>query len=170
MGDLAWVADRIAIQDCLVRYCRGIDRGDADLVRSVWWPDSTADYGGYKGPGADFGDHAVASLNKSYQATQHTILNSTVELDGDVAHTETYIHAYHLSKVADGQQQTVFLFAGRYLDRLEKRDGEWRIAQRVLLYDFDWVEPVGGKMPAEWSSKFNQGRRDNGDLSYRPGA
>lgn len=167
MGDLAWVADRIAIQDCLLRYCRGIDRRDADLVRSVWWPEATADYGGYKGSGPDFGDHAVASLSKSYHVTQHTILNSTVDLDGDVAHTETYIHAYHLSRPEEGKEQTVFLFAGRYLDRLEKRDGEWRIAKRVLLYDFDWVEPIGGRMPAAWSSQFNQGRDDRSDLSYR---
>jgi hypothetical protein len=166
MGDLGWVADRIAIQDVLVRYCRGIDRGDADLVRSVYWPDSYDDHGAYKGSGAEFADYAVPRLNAAYSATHHTILNSTVDLDGDVAHTETYVEAYHVSKPVPGQQQTVFLFAGRYVDRLEKRDGEWRIKHRVVVYDFDRVDPIERSMPESWTSTFTGGRRDRDDLSY----
>lgn len=166
MGDLAWVADRIAIQDCLVRYCRGIDRGDADLVRSAYWPDSFDDHGAYKGNGHEFADYAVPALNKAYDATHHTILNSSVDLAGDVAHAETYVQAYHVSKAAPGETRTVFLFAGRYIDRLDKRDGEWRIAHRVVVYDFDRIDPIDGAMPAEWTARFTSGRRDRDDLSY----
>lgn len=166
MGDLGWVADRIAIQDVLVRYCRGIDRGDADLVRSVFWPDSYADYGGYKGNGAEFADYVVPRLNAAYTATHHTILNSAVELDRDVAHTETYMHAYHVSKPVPDERQTVFLFAGRHVDRFEKRDGQWRVAHRVVVYDFDRVDPIERSMPESWTSTFTGGRRDRDDLSY----
>ena len=166
MGDLAWVADRIAIQDCLVRYCRGIDRGDADLVRSAYWPDSYDDHGGYKGNGYEFADHAIPSLNKNYSATHHTILNSSIDLQGDVAHGETYVQAYHVSKPVEGRPRTVFLFAGRYVDRLTKRDGVWKIAHRVVVYDFDRVDPIDGAMPESWTSTFTAGRRDRDDLSY----
>ena len=31
--DVQRLFDRIAIADCLVRYCRGIDREDLDLIR-----------------------------------------------------------------------------------------------------------------------------------------
>lgn len=166
MGDLAWVADRIAIQDCLVRYCRGIDRGDVELVRSAYWPDSYDDHGGYKGNGYEFADYAIPSLNKNYEATHHTILNSTVDLQGDVAHTETYVQAYHVNKVEEGGQKTVFLFAGRYVDRLEKRDAEWKIAHRVVVYDFDWIEPITTAMPTAWTSTFTRGQRNRDDLSF----
>ena len=32
-------------------------------------------------------------------------------------------------------------FAGRYIDRFEKRDGEWRIAKRMVVYD--WIRHLG---------------------------
>ena len=31
---------REAIRDCLYRYCRGIDRADAEMLRSAYWPDN----------------------------------------------------------------------------------------------------------------------------------
>jgi hypothetical protein len=33
------LADREAIRECLYRYCRGVDRLDADMIRSAYWPD-----------------------------------------------------------------------------------------------------------------------------------
>ena len=36
------------------------------------------------------------------------------------------------------------IVAGRYVDRFEKRDGEWRIAQRTGLYDWREFRVVEG--------------------------
>ena len=36
---------------------------------------------------------------------------------------------------------------GRYLDVLEKRDGDWKIASRTMLYD--WDRDLG--IAADWS-------------------
>ena len=33
--------DREAIRDCLLRYCRGIDRCDEEALRSAYWEDAT---------------------------------------------------------------------------------------------------------------------------------
>lgn len=164
---LTAVADRIAIQDCLVRYCRGIDRGDADLVQSAYWPDSFDDHGGYKGSGWEFGAYAIPRLNAGYQATHHAILNSSVELDGNIAHAETYVQASHVQHPAADRSVSIMLFAGRYVDRLEKRDGEWRIAHRVVVYDFSRIDPIDQDIDAAWKTKFTHGRRDRDDLSYR---
>ena len=43
-----------------------------------------------------------------------------------------------MSKVSDADAKAkhhVFLYGGRYIDRLEKRDGEWRIALRQVCMD-----------------------------------
>ncbi|MCJ7436647.1 MAG: nuclear transport factor 2 family protein, partial [Acidimicrobiia bacterium] len=37
------------IRDVLIRYTRGIDRMDADLVRSTYHPDAHDDHGAYQG-------------------------------------------------------------------------------------------------------------------------
>ena len=166
MGDLGWVADRIAIQDVLVRYCRGIDRRDVDTIRSVYWPDSYDDHGGFKGNGHAFAERVVPALDAQFDATHHSILNSSVDLDGDVAHTETYVHAYHVMKSPPGAPKRVFLYAGRYIDRLEKRGGAWRIAHRVCVYDFDRIDPIADAQSEAWTSTFQHGTRDAHDPSF----
>lgn len=163
---LTYLADRIAIQDCLIRYCRGIDRGDADLVQSAYWEDSYDDHGTYKGSGWDFGAYAVPRLNAGYASTHHTLLNSSVDVLGDIAHAETYVHAYHATHPAEDGSTSVMLFAGRYVDRFEQRGGEWRIANRTVVYDFSRIDPVDQDIDPNWKTRFTLGRRDRDDLSY----
>jgi hypothetical protein len=40
------LADRKAIRHCLLRYARGVDRIDEDLLRSVYWEDATDEHAG----------------------------------------------------------------------------------------------------------------------------
>jgi len=46
-----------------------------------------------------------------------------------------------------GSEERDTVIGGRYLDRLDKRAGEWRIAHRVMLYD--WFQDFG--VSADWS-------------------
>ena len=154
------VADRLAIHDVIVRYCRGIDRLDEDLVRSAYWPDSNDDHGNYSGNGYEFAAYAIPRLRRSYDATHHVITNSCVYLHGEAAGAETYVHAYHR------KGDTVTLFVGRYVDRFEQRAGEWRIADRVCVHDWSRVDPITESMPEGWSSLFVHGQRDTTDTSY----
>ena len=50
------LADREAIRECLYRYSRGVDRLDADMVRSAYWPDCTDNHMGFCGNAEDPGD------------------------------------------------------------------------------------------------------------------
>jgi hypothetical protein len=53
----------------------------------------------------------------------------------------------------------------RYVDRMERRNGEWRIADRVVVLDSQRSDPVPGDLaPLENS---NVGRRDKEDPSYK---
>ena len=131
--DLRTLIDRDRIRHCLERLARGEDRRDGAMIRASCWPDCTTDYGVFEGdfdayyawviPGAD------AIIN-----TQHLLGQTYLELDGDRARAETQVVSYH--RVNTGSEERDTVIGGRYLDLMEKRDGEWRIAGRTMLYDW----------------------------------
>jgi len=154
------VRDRQAIYDCIMRYCRGIDRFDAPLAKSAYHPDGIDDHGWFVGPGVQFIDHAIALHRRLQQRTHHHITNHIVELDGDTAHTESY-YIFRSLNVEEPWHATV---SGRYIDRLERRDGQWGIIARVCtveVRDQGW-DPDGTQLDGT-----NQATsRDHNDPSY----
>jgi hypothetical protein len=69
--------------------------------------------------------------------THHGLLNSTIEIDGDTAHSETYYLF-----VARNQDETMWMAGGRYVDRLERRAGEWKIALRTNFIEWCCLPPA----------------------------
>lgn len=166
---LQQVLDRIAIEDCLHRYCHAVDRCDADLLRTVYWPDGIDDHVFWRGNAMDFVDFCIPIL-KSREQTLHAISNIMIRVAGDEARVQCYYNAIERVVRKDGTRNDV-TFLGRYLDRFEKRDGEWRIAHRTMLYDWyqdwgvsiDWAQGVMGlPLSQEWFSG-----RANGDYSAK---
>jgi len=136
--------DRAKIVDCVTRLARGEDRRNADLIRSCWWPDATFDYGVHSGDFETYLAWVVPGAD-AIKDTQHLIGQTHVEIDGAVAHAESHVFSYHRIDMGQGDRDTCI--GGRYLDRFEKRGGEWRIADRVMLYD--WEQEWGAA--ADWS-------------------
>ncbi|GGD27420.1 hypothetical protein GCM10010915_04330 [Microbacterium faecale] len=131
--------DREAIRDCLNRYARGLDRKDLEMIRSVFHRDATDHHGGpiaYHPAGeALIEDWSVRDAKRTF--SHHLLLNCSIDLDGDVAHTETYFQLVTgLSAEAADDQPRLHLTGGRYVDRFERRAGDWRIATRVLIAEF----------------------------------
>lgn len=131
--------DREAIRDCLHRYARGLDRKDLGMIRSVFHPDATDHHGGaiaYHPAGdALIEDWKRRDAKRTF--SQHVILNCSIDLDGDVAHAETYFQlVIGLSEEAAAEQPRLSVTGGRYIDRFERRAGEWRIATRVLIAEY----------------------------------
>lgn len=125
-----------AIRRCLVNYCRGIDRCDADLVASVYHLDATDDHGSFVGTGVDFARVATAKLRSYALATTHFIGEPIIDfVSATIAEVETPVIAWH--RVADAEGEFLENFCGRYFDRFECRDGDWRIAERRLTHDWD---------------------------------
>lgn len=134
--DLAALADREAIRDCLYRYCRGIDRADEEALRSAYWPDATDQHGAYQGSATGFIDHALARLRQGGRRV-HVINNILIEMHGPAAAVESSFIALQTRINAQGVWHETFL-CGRYVDRFERRMGIWRVAARVVVYD--WFE------------------------------
>lgn len=146
-GTLEALVDREAIRDCLYRYCRGIDRLDEEALRSAYWPDATDRHGAYQGPAAGFIDQALRKLQTAGRMV-HMLGNILIELRGDAAATESYFVAFQ-EDAAEGGGARETLLCGRYVDRLEKRDGEWRIAARTVTYDWVRSTPLPGGLAGD---------------------
>jgi hypothetical protein len=164
VADWKVVADELAIRRVLATYCRAIDRCDADLLRSVYWPDAVDDHGVFNGNALEFVDFILPML-RTMRVTTHSISNVLIELDGDEARAETYVNAYHDAPGPEGRIDIVV--AGRYLDRFERRDGHWRIAHRQFVMDWNqnlastaqWDGPLYGALDV-------RGTNDRADPSY----
>lgn len=153
--------DEREIHRRLTDYCRGVDRCDAELIASVYHPDATDDHGSFVGLGVDFAGYVVDRLGR-YDATMHTITNTTIDFAGDdTAHVETYVHAEH--RRADEAGTEIVSFGGRYVDRFERRHGAWRIADRVVVHEWDRTDRV---TLAFEPGRFRPGIRTRDDLSY----
>ena len=131
--------DRQAILDCLNRYARGLDRKDLDVIRSVFHPDATDHHGGpieyHPAAEALIADWEVRDAHRTF--SQHLLINTSIELEGDVAHAETYFQlVVGLEPRVRPDQPRLGVSGGRYVDRFERRDGEWRIAHRVLIVEY----------------------------------
>lgn len=137
------LADREAIRDCLFRYCRAIDRCDMDLLRTAYWPDAIDDHTGFRGNIEEFIAWAFPRL-QGMEQNIHMIGNILIRLDGAKAAVESYL--WSVSVVPGGATREITV-CGRYLDRFERRNDEWRIAARLVVHD--WFQERSDT--ADWS-------------------
>ncbi|GAC1408343.1 MAG: nuclear transport factor 2 family protein [Novosphingobium sp.] len=128
------------IRACLRRFSRGMDRFDKPLYLSAFHPDATIAAGPFVGSAEACYDWAVPMHEAGQFATHHNLLNCTIDIAGEVAHAETYYLF-----VGRNRDDSNWMAGGRYLDRLERRDGaqgpEWKIALRTNLIEWSGMAP-----------------------------
>lgn len=137
--DLTEVADRLAILETLALYCRGIDRCDAGQLAAAFTPDALIDYGDGARPIAEVIPGLLAGLG-AMRLTQHNISNTVMRIAGERAKAETNCVATHIMAGPEGETELVV--GGRYLDRLEKAEGRWLIAERLYVMDWNRSAPA----------------------------
>jgi hypothetical protein len=139
MSKLQELISREEIREVLMRYCRGVDRGDEDIINSTFHPDAIDDHG-TPAPPTKLA-HLIATDG---QQRMHFTGNVLIELEGDTAFVESYFIAFSPHDVS-GVPHTRSR-AGRYVDRFERRDDEWKIAYRRVIDDWARLDPIG-KVP-----------------------
>jgi hypothetical protein len=163
--DLRRMADRMAIQDCLHRYARGIDRRNWEFLASAFHPGATLDQGDFKGTIEQMLEN-VAARHAAIEQSAHLLTNIQIEFaDTELAVVETYYLAYlrnaHLPAIvrmallgggAPDSSKIDMRSLGRYIDRFERRNGEWRIAKRICIAETLTGTPVaeGEPLSANW--------------------
>jgi hypothetical protein len=160
--------DERAIRDVVLRYCRGIDRMDRDLVRSCYHADAVDSHGSFTGTVDEFLDWVWRVLGR-YTSTMHLVGNLLVERNGDGhARVETYGIAFHRTDGGDaaGNLVTGFRFVDDFAHRsVDGGPASWRIASRVAITDWVRVDRPDDQWPIP--PGMLTGRRDHDDPVYR---
>ncbi len=143
--ELSAVLAKDAIRNCISSVAQGEDRRNGDTLRSCYWSDATIDFGVFAGSFDDYLGWCVPG-SPEIPVTQHFLGQSNIQIDSDSkARAETYVMSYHRVKAGEEERNTAM--GARYLDHLEKRDGDWRISARIMIYDWD----LDWGIAADWS-------------------
>jgi hypothetical protein len=161
---------RDEIHEVLARYARGVDRADAELLKSCYHADAIEEHGGnYTGNAHEYVDGAVIRI-RQMGAMQHLLGSSHIEFDATarVAWVETYVWTF--ARLKQGEASTDTFTGGRLVDRFERRDDGWRIAHRRTVFDWNRDTPsnegwcLGLFDPSR--PGMHLARKDRQDLSY----
>ncbi len=146
-------------------YARAQDRLDHAAHRSVFHDDAWLDYGYFKGGPDEFVDFAQGAL-RGIGITQHFLGQIEIDITSETeAFGEVYLIAHHQVDGPDGRLDD-WIYAGRYVDRYERRDGVWKIAYRAEIAD--WIKPAApGAVVTDLMGTAILARKDGADLSQR---
>jgi hypothetical protein len=168
--------DERDIRSLEYRWCRAVDRADLELMKSCFHEDAVDHH-------APFFDSTVKELAETFVegsksmglSMQYNIGNMLIEIDGDVARSECYCWSQKTLHVRSDNGHKLMRISGlRYLDRLERRNGEWRIAERWFIPEWGFFKEVPEMTktvgpfvpPSEMILKPIAARRDGTDQSY----
>lgn len=152
--------DRQEIEECVSRYAHALDRHDEALLADVYHPDARDLHGPFDGPIPEFITWVNALHESKTRAHTHNITTHWSEVRGDRAFADSYvIFVLYLR-----EREVVMMGSGRYIDRLERRAGTWKIAERRVIIDmrFEATAQTLGNTPGGYPS----GTWDRRDISF----
>lgn len=126
---------RAAIMDLVCAYARAADRGDAELMASIFHEDAVVMCGIANGNGEAFAQAITQFVTANLERCFHSTSNSWIEIDGDGAVGEHYVIAHMTTGDND------IMTGGRYIDRYERREGVWKISNRSFVMDWNTIQP-----------------------------
>ena len=138
-----------AIETLIFTYAERHDVGDADAVGRLFAHGPRRN--GYDG--LALGGEELAAVLRHIQRhdgsprTKHVTTNVLIEVDDGAASAS--VRSYFTVLQATRSLPLQVIAAGRYHDRFERVDGDWRFAERVILLDLrgDLSQHAGGRAP-----------------------
>ena len=161
--NVRFLMDRTAILDCIHRHARGCDRHDVDLINAAYHSDGVDEHGHTVNSGPDYGEWANKTHAETSRVHTHNITTHSCEIDADTAHAESYVIVVLIGSDTKSAQ----FITGRYIDRLERRDGQWRIVVRRSTVEGMFLADARVLQAPSFTEKgYLVGTRDRHDLSY----
>ena len=125
------VADRIALQDVMLKYAAGVDERDFDLYASCFMENvEVVDFGEAPINGRDEWVKYVKGALDNYGPTQHMLGPQLASVDGDNAHCRTDVQALHYLKQPEGEILTLW---ATYETDMVRTDEGWKISKHRLV-------------------------------------
>jgi hypothetical protein len=151
---------RDAIRQLVCGYSRGVDRGDKELLTSIFWADSTVISGVVNASGPEFASGIVDYVTANLDYCFHSVANEWIEINGDHGVGEHYIVAH---MCAGGQD---VMTGGRYIDSYERRGDVWKIASRTFVADWNTSHPKSLELDGMYEPLKTRGSFGKGDPVY----
>ena len=127
--DASYITDRLSIADLMTGWMYR-DLAEWDKLRGLFHPDATIEITWFEGKVSDF-ITGSQQMGASDLKTKHLIASPVVTFNGDKAIAETNaIIVGDNAKLGVGSSNHC-----RFYDRIEKRNGVWKIADRQSIYD-----------------------------------
>lgn len=158
--------DEFQLRKLVHGYCRAVDRGDVEHLRSLYHHDATDAHGAFSTGSVDDFLGELAAARPYIRSMQHHITTVNFAISGDRAEGEIYT-------VADqtfiaGERDVDVVIGGRYLDEYEKRDGTWKFIQRMIVTDWARVnDPSSVDLSHPVTKDTPRGAPDENDPSYQ---
>jgi hypothetical protein len=154
--------DHHEIRTLLAEYCHACDRADEAMMAACYTgEDSFDDHGNVKAPGPEYAAIMAGKIVERTEAMSHILGQSLIRVDGDTARAETFFIAFFRLPPSDGEPDRMNQLIGRFIDRLERREGRWKIRHRTCVRDTSITTPVEADAYAAFG--FTAGRRDADD-------
>lgn len=131
--------EKLTITEVVQSWAMYRDIGDWERLRSTVHVDATMTATWYNGSFDGFIEAIQASWRKGSRS-QHFVGSTVVDLQGTKAVAQTRMSILVRGKLGD--QAVDVTSVGRFFDRVEKRQGVWRIAKRCVIYEKDRMDPV----------------------------
>jgi hypothetical protein len=127
--------DKFACAELIQSWGLYRDQHRWDELLSTFHPDGEIAVSWFRGPFHEFVEHC-----KRGNPSKHLIFAPLVRIAGDRALAETSIMI--LVRQAIEGLAVDMTSRARFLDRLERREGQWRILERAAIYEQDRLDPV----------------------------
>ena len=151
---------RQALHDLCMAYARAADRGDAELMESLFHEDATVISGIVNGDGRRFAREIVEFVTKNLERSFHSVANEWLEIQGDKAIGESYV----IAMVTAGGND--IMTGGRYIDSFERRAGVWRFKSRNFVVDWTTTHPTTFESGGMYAALPTRGRFGKEDPVY----
>ena len=131
--------DQLAISALMQDWALARDTGDWDALRATAHPGAAMTTTWFDGRFEDFVESCETSFGRGSRS-QHFLGGTVAEIKGARAIAQTRMSINVRSRLDGVEVDAVCL--GRFFDRVERREGAWRIAKRSVIYEKDRIDPV----------------------------
>lgn len=159
------IEDTRAIREVVENWALWRDAGDWERFATVWHPEAEMWATWFQGPAQKFIEVSRDGFNRGVSIL-HFLGGFTCDIAGNRSIAQTKMSISQRAEV-HGVAVDV-LCVGRFYDFFEKRDGNWKIVRRRLIYEKDRMDPLDPsatlKLDPALVAKFPEGYRYLGYL------
>jgi hypothetical protein len=133
-------ADKFAIAELINAWGLYRDQGKWKELRGTFTADGHISVSWFRGPFEQFVERCRASHGAGHTWSRHHLSAPVIKVDKDRAIAETSVIIRVRQKFSGVEVDLTS--CSRFLDRIERHDGAWLIAERAAIYERDRLDPV----------------------------